>query len=142
MPASPQRLVLGAEAPRVKDLYDRVPRTYRNRLQPLVPILEIQLRSALLTCSTQGASNGILQANAKQQVAEPRQRHGLVGKVRTFQNRVVRPPGATHCETVAGDDQVSAGVHEIAEHSPLGMQARWDCEGSSSRCFPTVRSTV
>lgn len=39
-------LVLSAEAPRVKDLYDRVLQTYRNRLQPLVPILEIPLRSA------------------------------------------------------------------------------------------------
>ena len=37
-------LVLSVEAPRVKDLYDRVLRTYRNRLQPLVPILEIPLR--------------------------------------------------------------------------------------------------
>ena len=38
-------LVLSVEVPHVKDLYNRVLRTYRNRLRPLVPILEIPLRT-------------------------------------------------------------------------------------------------
>ena len=38
-------LVLTVEAPKVEDLYDRVVRTYRARLQPLVPIIEVPVRT-------------------------------------------------------------------------------------------------
>ena len=38
-------LVLTVEAPRVKDLYDRVVRTYRAQLQPLTPIIEVPVRT-------------------------------------------------------------------------------------------------
>ena len=38
-------LVVTVEAPRVKDLYDRVVRTYRAQLQPLMPIIEVPVRS-------------------------------------------------------------------------------------------------
>ena len=38
-------LVLTVEAPRVKDLYDRVVRTYRAQLQPLLPIVEVPVRA-------------------------------------------------------------------------------------------------
>lgn len=38
-------LVLSVQAPRVRNLYDRVLSTYRNRLQPLVPVLEVPIRS-------------------------------------------------------------------------------------------------
>ncbi len=37
-------LVLTVEAPRVKDLYDRVVRTYRAYLQPLTPIIAVPVR--------------------------------------------------------------------------------------------------
>lgn len=37
-------LVLTVEAPRVKDLYDRVVRAYRAKLQPLTPIIEVPIR--------------------------------------------------------------------------------------------------
>ena len=39
-------LVLTMEAPRVKDLYDRVVQTYRAQLQPLTPIIEVPVRSS------------------------------------------------------------------------------------------------
>ena len=38
-------LVVTVEAPRVKDLYDRVVRAYRAQLQPLMPIIEVPVRS-------------------------------------------------------------------------------------------------
>ena len=38
-------LVVTVEAPRVKDLYDRVVRTYRTQLQPLMPIVEVPVRT-------------------------------------------------------------------------------------------------
>ncbi|MDE2751325.1 MAG: S8 family peptidase [Gemmatimonadota bacterium] len=38
-------LVLSVEAPQVTDLYDRVVRTYRAQLQPLVPIVEVPIRA-------------------------------------------------------------------------------------------------
>ena len=38
-------LVLTVEAPRVSDLYDRVVRTYRAQLQPLLPIVEVPVRA-------------------------------------------------------------------------------------------------
>ena len=37
-------LVLTVEAPKVKDLYERVVRTYRAQLQPLTPVLEVPVR--------------------------------------------------------------------------------------------------
>ena len=37
-------LVLTIDAPRVKDLYERVVRTYRAQLQPLTPVLEVPVR--------------------------------------------------------------------------------------------------
>jgi len=37
-------LVITIDAPKVKDLYDRVVRTYRAQLQPLTPVLEIPVR--------------------------------------------------------------------------------------------------
>ena len=40
-------LVLTVEAPRVKDLYDRVVRAYRAQLQPLMPIIEVPVRSGM-----------------------------------------------------------------------------------------------
>ena len=39
-------LVLTVEAPRVRDLYDRVVRTYRAQLQPLLPIVEVPVRAS------------------------------------------------------------------------------------------------
>lgn len=39
-------LILTVEAPRVRDLYDRVVRAYRARLQPLTPIIEVPIRSS------------------------------------------------------------------------------------------------
>ena len=38
-------LVLTLQAPRVKDLYDRVVRTYRAQLKPLIPIIEVPVHS-------------------------------------------------------------------------------------------------
>ena len=38
-------LVVTVEAPQVKDLYDRVVRTYRAQLQPLRPIIEVPVRT-------------------------------------------------------------------------------------------------
>jgi len=38
-------LVLTIETPRMKDIYDRVVRTYRAQLQPLTPIIEVPIRS-------------------------------------------------------------------------------------------------
>ena len=38
-------LVLTVEAPKVRDLYDRVVRTYRAQLQPLLPIVEVPIRA-------------------------------------------------------------------------------------------------
>lgn len=37
-------LVISVEAPKVKDLYDRVVRTYRAKLQPLNPVIEVPIR--------------------------------------------------------------------------------------------------
>jgi hypothetical protein len=38
-------LVITVEAPRVKDLYDRVVRAYRAKLQPLNPVIEVPVRT-------------------------------------------------------------------------------------------------
>ena len=38
-------LVVTVEAPQTRDLYDRVVRTYRARLQPLVPIIKVPVRT-------------------------------------------------------------------------------------------------
>ena len=40
-------LVVTVEAPRVRDLYDRVVRTYRAQLQPLMPIIDVPVRFAV-----------------------------------------------------------------------------------------------
>ena len=37
-------LVITVEAPKVKDLYDRVVRAYRAQLQPLSPVIEVPIR--------------------------------------------------------------------------------------------------